>query len=243
MRGRRSVSESGSETDRKGRRGGARRRLASFAAARRPRPERAQDAEADRRVPLCHRHGNRGRLEVQGGLHRPGRGEERQGDRRPRRRRDERFRVRRERRGVPPDRGQLRPGPSRAVASRRSAQCRRRRPEPGWQRAAGDRARHRGRPHLPAADQVFIRNESRLPGRGRNGEAFRDGLLRNRRHARGRRRDRAEQRRARHRLSGADRAFRRLPGADRLSEERRRARGGRSPARRAGAGGDRRADG
>src|SRR2546427_6960613 len=36
---------------------------------------------------------------------------------------------------------QLRQGPSRAVASRRSAQCRRRRPEPGWQRAAGDRAR------------------------------------------------------------------------------------------------------
>src|SRR5437899_2700615 len=51
MRGRRTVFENGSEADRKGRRGGARRRLASLAAARRPRPERAQDAEADRRVP------------------------------------------------------------------------------------------------------------------------------------------------------------------------------------------------
>ena len=134
---------------------------------------------------------------------------------------DERLRVRRQRGRLPPHRRELGPRPARA-AGRRHPQCGGRRPEPRRQGHARDRARHRGRAHLPVAHQVFRSDGRQLSQRGWRNEAVRDGLLRHRGHAHRRRRDRAEPRRARHRVSRADRAVRSEPGADRLPQEHRR---------------------
>ena len=97
----------------------------------------------------------------------------------------------------------------------------------------GNRARHRDRPHLLPGHQVQPRHGRHLPGRGRQAQAVRDGLLRHRHHAAAGGGHRAEPRRARHRLARRHRALHRrhLPGRhgpQRIREGRRRA-----PVRRA----------
>ena len=93
------------------------------------------------------------------------------------------------------------------------------REDPG--RRASCRARHRGRPHLLLRHQVLQADEC---GRGRSrrrADHGRDGLLRHRRVAPGRRHHRGEPRRGRHRLAGVGGA---LQGRHRQPEAGRRRR-------------------
>ena len=73
--------------------------------------------------------------------------------RRPLGRRDERFRLRRQRSRLPPDRRQFRSRPA-GTSGRRYPQRGRRRPVTGRQGQTGNLSRHRGRPHLPVAPEV-----------------------------------------------------------------------------------------
>ena len=88
-------------------------------------------------------------------------------DRRPHGRGDERLRLRRQRGGLPPARRELRPRLPRARRRRRHPQRRRRRPVARRQGHARDRARHRGRPRVPAGHRLLEddgRNLSRREG-------------------------------------------------------------------------------
>jgi prolyl-tRNA synthetase len=88
-------------------------------------------------------------------------------------------------------------------------------PSPDGKGRLAHPARHRGRPYLPAAHQVFEAMKATCwtnPGIAAPG----DGLLRHRRVAHRRRRDRAESRRARHHLAERSDAVR--EAADRLHD-------------------------
>ncbi len=111
---------------------------------------------------------------------------------------------------------ELGPRRCRNRAGRGHPQRGRGRPQPGRQGPAAHPARHRGRPHLPAAHQVFRGAEGDVPGRqGQQPRPMEMGCygIGVTRIVGGR--HRAEPRRARHRVPAPDRAFRGLPGADR----------------------------
>ena len=131
--------------------------FALLSAARRPRTERNQGRQDWRPVAFPLRFGERGRgnSRLQARLYRPGCGQHRKsGDfRRPLGRRDERFRLRRQRRRFPPDRRQFRPRPA-GTSGRRYPQRGRRRPVTGRQGKTGNLSRHRGRPHFPVAPEI-----------------------------------------------------------------------------------------
>ena len=122
------------------------------------------------------------------------------------------------------------PRPARARPRGRHPQRVGRRPLARRQGHAGDPARHRGRPRVPARHPLQRRDERELPGRVGQAAADDHGLLRHRRHTHPRCGHRAEPRRPRHRVAGAAGAVlgRDLP--DRLRPQRRRARQGRRPA-------------
>ncbi len=96
--------------------------------------------------------------------------------------------------------------------------------EPERRGHAVDRARHRGRAHLPARPQVQRSHESQRAGRAGTRHRDAHGLLRHRRHAHRGGGHRAEPRRARHRLARAARAIRRRHRRPQLGEVRGRAR-------------------
>ena len=151
-----------------------------------------------------------------------------------------RFRLRREREGRAFHRRQLGPRSARADSRRTSAMCIAGDPSPDGPRDARDRARHRGRPHLPARTALQRGHAGDRARRGRQVRQHVHGLLRHRRDPRGRGRHRAESRCQRHHLAGAARAVQRHPGADQLPEVRAGAAGGRPAVRRSVRGGNRR---
>ena len=111
-------------------------------------------------------------------------------------------------RPIPPDGRQL--GARLAgTRRRRPPQRRRRGSQPRRARPAGDRPRHRGRPHLPARPQVQRGMGATVQDEQGRDVAHAHGLLRHRRQAHRGRGHRAEPRQARHHLAGAARAFRR----------------------------------
>ena len=77
---------------------------------------------------------------------------------------------------------------------------------PGPSGTAGQRARHRGRPHLLFRHEILEADGRRRRRPERRGGAARNGLLRDRRVAAGRRADRGQPRRCRHHLAGERRA-------------------------------------
>ena len=108
----------------------------------------------------------------------------------------------------------------------------RRRPVPRVARAARERARDRGRQHLPARHQVLRADGRDVPRRAWGGAAHRHGQLRHRPRAHRRRGHRAAPRRARHHLAARHRALRRAPGPG-ARRRRDAARARRAPLRRA----------
>jgi prolyl-tRNA synthetase len=108
---------------------------------------------------------------------------------------------------LPPDRRQLGPRPA-GTGGRRPAQRGRGRRFAGRQGRAGDRARHRSGPRVPARHRLFAAMNCDLPGREGPAGADADGLLRHRRDPHPGRGDRAELRRQGHRLAGRHRAVR-----------------------------------
>jgi prolyl-tRNA editing enzyme YbaK/EbsC (Cys-tRNA(Pro) deacylase) len=89
---------------------------------------------------------------------------------RPHRRQHGRFRLRRQRSRIPLHGRQLGPRPA-GTARRRPAQRGRGRRFAGRQGRAGDRARHRSGPRVPARHRLFDLDERHLPGRKRQAGA------------------------------------------------------------------------
>ena len=108
--------------------------------------------------------------------------------------------------GLPPSRREFRPRLPRAGQRRRPAQRGQGRPLARRQGHARHPARHRGRPRVRAGQGLFAGAWRNFPGCRRSIPGTGNGVLRHRRHPRGGGRDRAEQRRARHRLARAARA-------------------------------------
>ncbi len=137
-----------------------------------------------------------------------------------------------------------RPGARRRGAQgplRRDRRAPRPRQLPRPSRAPALGARHRGRPDLLFRHQVLQAARRHRDGAGRPGDPRRDGLLRHRRLAPGRRADRGLPRRRRHRLARAGGALPRRRGQPaarrcRLRSRRRRARERARPGRHRGAG-------
>ena len=143
-------------------------------------------------------------------------------DRRSRGRGDGRFRLRRQRAGLPPARRQLRPRLPRARPRRRPPQRRRRRPLARRPRHARDRARHRGRPRVRAGHASTRRRMgATLPRRRRSSRrsiemgCYGIGVTRVVAAAIEQNHDDA-----RHHLAGADGAVRRRDRARRLRPQR-----------------------
>jgi prolyl-tRNA synthetase len=144
------------------------------------------------RIPPGHRSGDRRTPRQRAGLPRPAPREEADPrGRRPQRGRDGRLRGRCQQAGLPHRRGELGPRPA-GTRDRGHPQRGRGRCLAGRPGRAGPGPRHRGRPRVRAGPQVFRGDEVHGARREWQGGQSGDGLLRDRRVAHRRRRDRTE---------------------------------------------------